>query len=47
MFITKAGHLIEQEQATDIVRKLLDNIATYVLLKNNLCDNLVKCFAID
>jgi hypothetical protein len=47
VFITKAEHLIEQEQAINIVQKLSDNTAIYVLLKSNLCNNLVECFVTD
>jgi hypothetical protein len=35
VFMTEAGHPIEQEQAADIVRKLSDKAATHALLKNN------------
>jgi hypothetical protein len=47
VFMTEAGHPIEQEQATDIVRKLSDNTAIHALLKSNLCNDLVECFVTD
>jgi hypothetical protein len=47
VFMTEAGHPIEQEQATDIVRKLSDNAAIHALLKSNPCDDSVECFVTD
>jgi hypothetical protein len=47
VFMTEAGHPIEQEQATDIVRKLSDNTAIHALLKSNPCNDSVECFATD
>jgi hypothetical protein len=35
IFVTEAGHPIEQAQATDIVRKLSDKAVTHALLKDN------------
>jgi hypothetical protein len=35
IFMTEAGHPIEQAQATDIVRKLSDKAVTHALLKDN------------
>jgi hypothetical protein len=35
VFIMETGQQIEQEQATDIVRKLSDKAATHALLKGN------------
>jgi hypothetical protein len=35
VFVTEAGHPIEQAQATDIVRKLSDKAVTHALLKDN------------
>jgi hypothetical protein len=47
--VTEAGHPIEQAQATDIVRKLLDKAVTHALLKdNNSYDYAnIKCFVTD
>jgi hypothetical protein len=45
--MTEAEHPIEQEQATNIVRKLSDNTAIHALLKSNLCNDSVKCFVTD
>jgi hypothetical protein len=47
--VTKAGHPIEQAQATDIVRKLSDKIVTHALLKdNNSYDYAnIECFVTD
>ena len=35
VFIIEAGHSIEQEQGTDIIRKLSDKATTHALLKSN------------
>ena len=46
--MTEAGHSIEQEQGTDIVRKLSDKATTHALLKSNdSYDNTNECFATD
>jgi hypothetical protein len=48
--VTKAGHLIKQAQATDIVQKLLDKVVTHTLLKDNDLYNYTnsnKCFVTD
>ena len=49
MFITEVGHSIKQEQAMDIIRKLLDKATIHALLKSNdLYDNANnECFAMD
>jgi hypothetical protein len=47
--VTEARHPIEQAQATDIVRKLLDKAVTHALLKDNdLYDYAnIECFVTD
>jgi hypothetical protein len=45
VFMTEAGHPIEQAQATDIVQKLSDKAVTHALLKNN--DSYDECFVTD
>jgi hypothetical protein len=49
IFVTKAGHLIKQAQATNIVRKLSDKVITHTLLKdNNSYDYVnIECFVTD
>jgi hypothetical protein len=50
VFVTEAGHLIKQAQATDIVRKLSDKAVTHALFKdNNSYDyaNSNECFVTD
>jgi hypothetical protein len=50
IFVTEAGHPIEQAQATNIVRKLSNKAVTHALLKNNDSYDYVnsnKCFVTD
>jgi hypothetical protein len=49
VFVTEAGYLIEQAQAINIVRKLLNKAVTHALLKNNDLYNHanIKCFVTD
>jgi hypothetical protein len=47
--MTEAGHPIEQKQAADIIRKLLDKAVTHVLLKDNDSYDYanIECFVTD
>jgi hypothetical protein len=49
VFVTEAGHLIKQAQATNIIQKLSNKAVTHALLKDNNSYDYAnnKCFVTD